>query len=169
MITGLPTQQGLSNLSISGFLGFEHSTRYFNDDQLNVIAEGGTTIFSQDGSDQPLFIRHQLTTDRSAIKYQELSITKNVDYIAKFLRSTYAPYVGQYNITDTTMDVLKTAAQAVINFLKDSTRIAKFGGVIRSGSLVSLAESTTQLDTVEMRFSFAIPVPLNNIDITVQV
>ena len=169
LITGLPTQQGLSNLSISGFLGFEHSTRYFNDDQLNVIAEGGTTIFSQDGSDQPLFIRHQLTTDRSAIKYQELSITKNVDYIAKFLRSTYAPYVGQYNITDTTMDVLKTAAQAVINFLKDSTRIAKFGGVIRSGSLVSLAESTTQLDTVEMRFSFAIPVPLNNIDITVQV
>lgn len=169
LITGLPTQQGLTNLSISGFLGFEHSTRYFNEDQLDTIAGGGTMIFSQEGSDQPLFIRHQLTTDRSAIKFQELSITKNVDFISKFLRTTYAPYVGQYNITDTTLDGLRTTAQAVINYLKDSARVPKFGGVIRSGSLVSIAESTTQLDTVEMRFSFAIPVPLNSIDITVQV
>jgi len=169
LVTGLPTQQGLTNLATSGFLGFEHSTRYFNEDQLDTIADGGTTIFLQEGSDQPLYIRHQLTTDRSAIKFQELSITKNVDFIAKFLRTTYAPYVGQYNITDTTMDALRTTAQAVINYLKDSTRVAKFGGVIRSGTLVSIVESQTQIDTVEMRFSFAIPVPLNYIDITVQV
>ena len=126
-------------------------------------------IFAQDGADQPLYVRHQLTTDRSAIKFQEYSITKNVDFIAKFWRNTYAKYIGQYNIVDTTMDSLKTTAGAGIKFLKENTRIPKFGGVIRSGALTSIKESDTQIDTVIIRFAFSIPVPLNQIDITIQV
>ena len=108
LTTGLPTQQGFTNLAVSGFLGFKHSTRYFTEEELDNIADGGTLIFAQDGADQPLYVRHQLTTDRSAIKFQEYSITKNVDFIAKFWRNTYAKFIGQYNIVDTTMDALKT-------------------------------------------------------------
>ena len=169
LTTGLPTQQGFTNLAVSGFLGFSHSTRYFTEEELDNIADGGTMIFAQDGADQPLYVRHQLTTDRSAIKFQEYSITKNVDFIAKFWRNTYAKFIGQYNIVDTTMDSLKTTAGAGIKFLKDNTRIPKFGGVIRSGNLKSIKESDTQIDTVLIGFSFSIPVPLNNIDITIQV
>jgi len=169
LTTGLPTQQGFTNLAVSGFLGFEHSTRYFTEEELDNIADGGTMIFAQDGLDLPLYVRHQLTTERSAIKFQEYSITKNVDFIAKFWRNTYAKFIGQYNIVDTTLDSLKTTAGAGIKFLKDNTRVAKFGGVIRGGNLVSIKESDTQIDTVIIRFSFSIPVPLNHIDITIQV
>jgi len=169
LVTGLPTQQGFTNLAISGFLGFAHSTRYFTEAELDNIADGGTMILAQDGPSQPLYIRHQLTTDRSAIKFQEFSITKNVDYIAKFLRTTFSKYIGQYNIVDTTMDALRATAGAAIKFLQDKTKVPKFGGVIRSGTLVSLAESTDQIDTVNAQFSFAIPVPLNNIDIVIEV
>lgn len=167
--TGLPTQQGFTNLSISGFLGLKHSSGYFNDTQLDIIADGGTMILAQDVPEAPLFIRHQLTTDRSSIKFQEFSVTKNVDFIAKFLRDTYKGFPGRYNIIDTTLDELRTVAKAVLTFLKEDTRLPRIGGVIRSGSLVKVEESTTQIDTVKMRFKFDIPIPLNNLDITIEV
>lgn len=168
MISGLPTQQGFTHLSISGFLGFEHSTGYFSDLQLDTIAEGGTMILSQDGEDQPLYIRHQLTTDRSSIKFQELSITKNVDFTAKFIRRTYAPFVGQYNIVTTTMDELRTTAKAILSFLKEDTKLPRIGGVIKSGTLASLMEHPTQIDSVVSRFAFDFPIPLNNMYITIE-
>lgn len=169
MVSGLPTQQGFTHLTISGFLGLKHSTGYFNDEQLDIIAGGGTFIFGQSGDQQPLFVRHQLTTDTSAIKFQELSVTKNVDFIAKFLRNTFAPFIGVYNIVDTTFDELRGSAKATITFLKDETRLPRIGGVIRSGSLTQLVQSTANIDTVLMTFSFDIPIPLNNLQITIQV
>ena len=168
LTTGLPTQQGFTNLSVSGFLGLDHSSRYFTEEELDNIADGGTMILAQEGPQQPLYVRHQLTTDRSSVKFQEYSVTKNVDFIAKFLRDTYAGYIGQYNIVDTTLDALRTTATAAVKFLKDK-RVPKFGGVIKTGTLISLVESTTQIDTVEMRFGFSIPIPLNHIDITIEV
>lgn len=168
LTTGLPTQQGLTNLAVSGFLGFEHSTRYFTEEELDEIADGGTLIFAQDEPSTPLFVRHQLTTDRSSIKFQEYSVTKNVDYIAKFWRTTYRPFIGQYNIIDTTLDVLKTTCTSGLKFLIESS-VPRFGGVIRSGTLKGLVESDTAIDTVNIRISHNIPIPLNNIDIVIEV
>lgn len=168
LTTGLPTQQGFTNLAVSGFLGLEHSSRYFTEEELDVIADGGTMILAQEGPQQPLYVRHQLTTDRSSIKFQEYGVTKNVDFIAKFLRDSYGRFIGQYNIVDTTMDALRITGTAAIKFLQNR-KVPKFGGVIRNGSLKSLVESTTQIDTVEMRFGFSIPIPLNHIDITIEV
>lgn len=169
LCTGLPSQQGFTNLSVSGFLGFQHSSKYFTDTQLNTIADGGTLIFAQDGPQQPLFIRHQLTTNRAAIKFQELSFTKNVDFAAKFIRGTYKPFIGQYNITDTTLDQLKTTANAVLTFLRETTRRDRIGGVIRSGQLSKAVEDPTQIDTILLTFVLNMPVPLNNLAITIQV
>lgn len=169
LTSGLPTQQGLTNLAISGFLGLNHSTRYFTEEELDNIADGGTMVLAQDQESTPLYVRHQLTTDRSAIKFQEYSVTKNVDFIAKFWRQTYARFIGQYNIVNTTLDNLRTTGNAGIGFLRDKTKVPKFGGVIRSGQLVSLVESETAIDTVEIRFSHGIPIPLNHIDIVVEV
>ena len=169
LVTGLPSQQGFTNLSVSGFLGLKHSSKYFTDAQLNTIADGGTMVFAQDGAQQPLYVRHQLTTNRSAIKFQELSFTKNVDYAAKFIRTSYKPFIGTYNIVDTTLDGLRTQASSIITFLRDTTRRERIGGVIRSGKLQSLAEDPTQIDTVLIKFNLNMPVPLNNLGITIQV
>lgn len=168
LTTGLPTQQGFTNLTVSGFLGYINGSERFEEDQLDNIADGGVMIFQQEVAEAPLYIRHQLTTDRSAIKFQEYSVTKNVDFIAKFARNSFTQYIGKYNIVDSTLDELKGTAQAVIKFLSEETKQNAIGGVIRSGRLVSLEEGTN-IDSVLIRFSFDIPIPLNNIDITVQV
>ena len=92
-----------------------------------------------------------------------------MDYIAKFVRDAYKRFIGQYNIIDTTLDELKTTAQGIVTFLVEKTRVPRIGGVARSGTLVSLEEDETQIDTVLMRFSWNIPIPLNHIDITIEV
>lgn len=170
LITGLPTQQGLTNLDIALFTGVVHSTQYFTNDQLNVIAGGGVMIFVQDVLNQTaLFCRHQLTSDTSAIKFQELSITKNVDFIAKFIRVNQQKFLGQYNIVDSTLDDLKHSASGIITYLRDNTKLPKIGGVIKSGVLKSLAQDTVNIDSVIEQFSLDIPIPLNNLDVTLYV
>ena len=169
LITGLPSQQGFTNLTLSGFLGFEHSSRYFKESDLNTIAGGGTFILAQEGEGQALFIRHQLTTDTSTIQFQELSITKNVDFAAKFIRNNYKSFIGVYNVTDATLDEIKSRAKALITFLQETTRQPRIGGVIRSGTLTRASESETQPDTVLLTFRCNFPVPLNNIDIDLEV
>jgi hypothetical protein len=96
-------------------------------------------------------------------------VTKNVDFMAKFIRTSYKSPIGKYNIVDTTMDYLKTVAQADIKFLRDRTRLPYIGGNIRSGELKSLVEDPDQIDTVGMKFAFVIPIPLNYIDIEMEV
>jgi hypothetical protein len=170
LTTGLPTQQGLTNLSIGYFTGVKHSTKYFDRNQLNTIAGGGVMIFAQDVIDvTQLYVRHQLTTDTSAIKFQEYSITKNVDFIAKFIRNNHRQFIGQYNIVESTFDDLKSNATGIIRYLTENTRIPRFGGVISSGRLVSIEQDPQNIDTIIERWSLAIPVPLNNLDITIVV
>jgi hypothetical protein len=168
LTTGLPTQQGFTNLSFSGFLGLLHSTGYFSPTDLDTIAGGGTMIMAQDGPQQALYVRHELTTDTSSIKFQEYMVTKNVDFIAKFLRTTFKPYIGLYNIVQSTLDTLKTTAQAALKFLNGNP-LPKIGSVIISGTLTSIAQDSTQIDTVDMVFTLNIPIPLNDLDITINV
>jgi len=170
LTTGLPTQQGLTNLSVSVYQGLVHSTKYFNDDQLDIIADGGVMIFAQEVLNVSApYIRHQLTTDRSAIKFQEYSVTKNVCFIQKFIRQNHQIFIGQYNIVEGTFDDLRTAAKANTDFLRDSTRRPKIGGVIKSGRLVELSQDPVNIDTVVERYKLDIPIPLNNLDITIVV
>lgn len=170
LTTGLPTQQGLTNLPVSMYTGVVHSTKYFDRDQLNTIADGGVMIFVQDILDQTaLYVRHQLTTDRSAIKFQEYSVTKNVDFIAKFVRINHKQFIGQYNIVDGTFDDLKTNAKGICNYLAERTKLPKLGGVIKSGRLLSAVQDVQNIDTIIERYEMNIPIPLNNLDITIVV
>lgn len=167
LTTGLPTQQGLTNLSVSTYVGVVHSTKYFDADQMNAIADGGVMIFVQDILDQTaLYVRHQLTTDRSAIKFQEYSVTKNVDFIAKFIRNNHKQFIGQYNIVDSTFDDLKTNAKGISTYLKEATRAPKIGGVVRSMKLQSIIQDPVNIDSIQEQYSADIPIPLNNLDIT---
>lgn len=170
LTTGLPTQQGFTNTSISLFSGVKYSTKYFTNDQLNLIADGGVMIFIQEVLDQTaLVVRHQLTTDRSAIKFQEFSVTKNVDFIAKFIRTYHQDFIGKYNIVDNTFEDLKTMAKGICTFLAESTKLPKIGGVIRNGRLETVQQDPVNIDTILERYVFDIPIPLNNLDITIVV
>jgi len=168
LTAGLPSQAGFTNLSITGFVGRENSDDLFSDTQLDSIATGGSMILVQTVSGAPLITRHQLTTDTSTIFFQEFSVTKNVDLLARFFRDLFAPFIGIYNITDTLLDVLKTRGEGGIAFLLNA-RVQRVGAPIRRGTLANIAESATQPDTVEIDIDVDVPLPLNNLQVTLLV
>lgn len=165
MTAGLPSQAGFTNLAVTGLVGREHSDDLFSDTQLDTIAGGGNMIFIQPVADAALSIRHQLTTDLTTIYYQEFSVTKNVDLIARFFRDLYAPFLGIYNITDGLLDLLKTRGEGGLSYLLDQ-RAPRVGAPIRSGQLTSIQESEILPDTVEIEIDVSVPLPLNNIKLT---
>lgn len=164
MTAGLPSQSGFTNLSLTGFVGRENSDDKFSDTQLDTIAGGGNMILTQPVAGAALSVRHQLTTDLSTIFFQEYSITKNVDLIARFFRQLYAPFIGIYNITEGLLDLLKTRGEGGISFLKEQ-RAPRVGAPLRSGALTSIAESETQPDSVEIEVDVDVPVPLNKVNL----
>ena len=168
MTAGLPSQAGFTNLSITGFVGRENSDDLFSDAQLDIIAGGGNLILTQPVPDAALGVRHQLTTDLSTIYFQEYSVTKNVDLIARFFRSVYRPFIGIYNITDGLLDLLKTKGESGLSFLK-SQRVQRLGAPIRSGELTRIEESLIQPDSIEIDIDIDVPLPLNNIKLTLLV
>lgn len=168
LTAGLPSQAGLTNMSVTGFVGREDSDDLFSDTQLDTIAGGGNMVFTQPVVDAALSIRHQLTTDVSTIYFQEYSVTKNVDLIARFFRGLFRPFLGIYNITDGLMDVLKTRGEGGIEFLK-SQRAPRVGAPLRSGQMSRIEESSSQPDTVEIDIAISVPLPLNNITLTLLV
>ena len=125
-------------------------------------------MFIQTVPGAALTCRHQLTTDVSTIYYQEFSVTKNVDLVARFFRGLFKPFLGQYNITDGLFDLLKTRGEGGLQFLLNA-RVAKIGAPIKSGSMTSIAESTTEPDTVEIEMDIDVPLPLNKIRLTLLV
>lgn len=168
LTSGLPSQQGFTNLTVTGFVGRANSDDIFSDVQLDTIAGGGNMIFVQPVPDTALLIRHQLTTDLSTIFFQEFSVTKNVDLIARFFRGLYRPFLGIYNITDGLMDILKTRGESGISFLL-AQRSPRIGAPLRNGSLARIEESEIQPDTVEIDIDISVPLPLNNIKLTLLV
>jgi hypothetical protein len=161
MVAAKPPQQGFTNYPMTGLTGVA-GTEKFSKKQLNVIAGGGTYILAQDASDGPVFSRHQLSTDTSSIETRELSITKVVDFTAKFLRLSIRKFIGSNNINDGLMDALGTTISAVLKFLESS-------GVLSGANLNNIVQDSVNKDTVLIDVTLDVPYPCNYIRLTLAV
>lgn len=152
-------QQGFTNFPITGFTGVFGSNDVFNQTQMNVGAAGGTYWVIQNVAGGPLSCRHQLTTDLTSIETRELSITKVVDFTAKFMRSGLRNFIGKFNITQPFLDTLSTVVQGQLSFLTES-------GVIVGGDLNNIIQDSTAPDTVLIDVTLDVPYPCNYIRLT---
>jgi hypothetical protein len=159
MIAKFPPQQGFTNLPMTGFTGVKGSNDTYSVKQLNQMAGGGTYILIQEAQGAPLTCRHQLSTDLSAIEKRELSITKVVDYCAKFLRTGLRNFIGTFNITQPFLDTLSTVIHGMLGFLTEN-------GIILGGDLNNLIQSKDQPDLVLVDITLDVPFPCNYIRLT---
>lgn len=158
----LPPQQGFTNYPITGFTGVSGSNDVFNEHQLNVGAGGGVYWVVQDIPGGPLVCRHQLTTDLTSIETREYSITKIVDFVAKFMRAGLRNFIGKYNVTQSFLDTLSTVIQGQLGFLTEA-------GVIIGGDLNNIIQDEKAPDTVLVDVTLDIPYPCNYIRLTLVV
>lgn len=164
LISGLPPQQPMSRLGLVGVEQVLHNRvdKWFNRVQMNTIAEGGVLIVEQIESTDIPYIRHQLTTDTSDVKHQEVSITKSVDYIDRIVRQEFNPYIGKYNINDPVLSKLRNVAGAIVSFVEGQND-PNAGPLVNEMRFEELDVSEQNADEVVASIYLDMPIPLNNI------
>lgn len=161
MVAGQPPQQGFTNFPITGITGVVGPEK-FTKKQLNVMAGGGTYILMQDVPGGAIFCRHQLSTDLTSIETRELSITKVVDFVAKFLRGGVRKFIGTNNVTKELLDSIGTTIQGMLAFLIDT-------GVLNGANLNNIVQDISAPDTVLVDVTLDVPFPCNYIRLTLVV
>jgi len=160
MVSGLPSQQGLTRISIAGISAVKNSSDYFNTTQLDKIADGGTMILMQLSSTSPPYIRHQLSTDMSVYEFRELSFVKNFDFVSYICKDVLDGFIGRYNVTMSTLGALETVLSAVLESLKLSS-VARIGSPVIDYKINSVTQLEDQKDRVEIYVDVEFPYALN--------
>jgi len=162
MVSQQPPQQGFTNFPMTGYTRVVGSNDSFSNTQMNTAAGGGTYWVIQEVANGPLTSRHQLTTDMTSIEKREFSITRVVDYCAKFMRAGLRNFIGKFNITQGFLDTLSTVVQGQLSFLTET-------GVLIGGDLNNIVQDTDAPDTVLIDCTLDVPYPCNYIRLTLVV
>lgn len=162
MAAGLPSHQGFTRISIAGISGLKHSNDYFNQTQMDAIADGGTFIFQQANPSSAPYVRHQLTTDMSTLEFREFSFVKNFDYVSYIMLDVMDQFLGKYNITSSTLSILESAASGTLESLR-LYNLPKIGSPVLDYSIDSVAQLDSLRDRVEMYIGVDFPYVLNTI------
>jgi hypothetical protein len=158
MVAAQPPQQGFTNFPITGLTGVSGPEK-FTRRQLNIMAGGGTYILVQDAPGGAVYCRHQVSTDLTMVETRELSITKVVDFVAKFLRLGVRRFIGVNNINANLLDTLGATVHAILQFLDE-------GGVLNGFSVNNIAQDKSNPDTVLIDVTLQVPYPCNYIRLT---
>jgi hypothetical protein len=162
MVGEYPPQQPFSNMPLTGYTTVNHSYPYFTDSQLNTIAGGGGYIIFQPEGSTALVCRHQLTTDVSTVTKRELSVTKALDFAAKFYRLSVRSFVGRYNITGETLDFLSMIVHAASEYLIENQ-------VLLGADQGKPVVSTSEPDHIQIEIDVEVGIPGNKVTITLVV
>ncbi len=141
LISGKKPADPLTNANVAGLTGLKNSSGYFTKAHLDRMAGGGTCILVQDAPNQPVKVRHQLSTDTSSVERREISVTTALDYISAVYRATLDPQIGIVNITDELLTDIGTKADGLNQGFIDQ-------GIVRNATLLSVEEDPLQPDRI---------------------
>ena len=167
-VATVPTQQGLTNLPIAGIADLVHSNFFFTKTQLNTMAGAGTCIYAQRSQGGVPYCRHELTTDMADIISQEIMITKNVDALQYYFKSLMLPFVGKFNITADTLQVMYQVLDSGATNL-EKQKLPLIGAPLRSHQILSVAQNPQAADSSIIVIRCETPIPNNYVDITLVV
>jgi len=155
-ISGQPPEQGHTNLPIAGPTALKFSTDFFSESNLNIVAEGGNYIMTNVAG--TVASRHQLSTNMNSVEQRELSITKTVDYTAKYIRKALVGFIGRSLITPSFL----TIVGAIINGL--GLTLVKEGH-INAFTLNGVKQDEVQKDVVRVSLAIKPMYPVNYIKV----
>lgn len=159
MVGQLPPQQSFTRYPMTGYTKVIGSNDKFNSRQLNVMAGGGAWVLIQEAQGAPIISRFAITTDLTSIEVRTDSITKVVDFVAKFLRRSLLNYIGRFNVTQGFLDSLSNVIEGLGGFLIES-------GVLLGFNLSLIQQDKDAPDTVLVSVGLDVPFPCNFIRLT---
>jgi len=164
MVAGLPSHQGFTYIGIAGIQQIYNSNFYFTDSQITDLRDGGWYVFVQDSETSLPYTVHEVTTDVSAYELGEFMNVKNFDYIATYMKEVLEQFLGKYNITTETLEMIRSSLNAAGAYLQ--LRIyPKIGVPLLGFDVTSLTQSATEKDMVEVYMDISLPYVLNKISL----
>lgn len=164
LVSGVVPHQPLTNVEVAGFDDFTRSYKYFNETQLNRMAEAGVWIVTEDRDGTP-HTRHALTTDNLDLNRREEMIRRNVDSMSYLFYRRLKPYIGRTNAQPGMVKVLEYEVTRIIDFLKTNGNTAELGSQLITGSIRKLQIHPLLKDRIEIVLDLVVPAPLNNIEL----
>lgn len=164
LASGVVPHQPLTNVEVAGFDDFTRSYAYFNETQLNRLAEAGTWIVTEDRDGTP-HTRHGLTTDNTDLNRREEMIRRNVDSISYLFYRRLKPYIGRANAQPGMLRVLGYETRAIITYLKGNGYTNELGGQLTDATIRTLQIHPLLKDRIELVIDLVVPAPLNNIEL----
>ena len=161
LVSAKSPSAGHTNSSVSGTNRTWGGADIFSQSRLDTVAAGGRFIMEQTGISSPINIRHQMSTDRTSVESQELSVVKAIDYVSKYVRDGVKPYIGSFNITASFLKLVKTVLNAQGAFLRTE-------GVLDDFKVVKVEQNPSQKDQVLVEISVLVQYPVNYIKISLQ-
>lgn len=166
--SGVAPNQGLTNLEIAGFDDVDRTVNLFNKSQLNTMANAGVFIVTAT-DDGTIITRHGLTTaGYGDLLTQEESIIANVDSMSYVFLDRVADMIGVYNVTPATLDLIELRLEGTIEYFKE-VRVERIGGQLTDGSIIDVRQHTLLKDRVIADLELTVPVPLNNLVVSLQI
>jgi hypothetical protein len=134
---------------------------------LNDMAEVGCFLVTQEPQLSLLTVRHGITTgDYSNVNTREESIISNVHSIKFALFDVLNPYIGQSNLTSSTMALITTSINGLAQSLLSANANSALGGQITSLEILKLRQSPVAKDTLLVEVEIGVPGPTNRIRLT---
>lgn len=160
---GNPSQQGFTNMGISGVSRIYNSSEYFTEKHLTDLSNGGVYVFVQDNPDALPYSIHEVTTDILALETGEYMLVKNFDFIATTFLNALFPFLGRWNIHADTIRFIRNSLYATIANLQ-SRYVARIGAPLTSASIDDVFQAThLSEDRIEAYVSVNMPMVLNTL------
>jgi hypothetical protein len=164
LVSGVVPHQPLTNVEVAGFDDYTRSYKYFNETQLNRMAEAGTWIVTEDRDGTP-HTRHAVTTDNLDLNRREEMIRRNVDSMSYLFLRRLRPFIGRTNAQEGMVRRLRFEVTAIIDFLKANGFTEELGSQLIDGEISKLQIHPLLKDRIEIVLNLTVPAPLNNIEL----
>jgi len=161
MIAGLPSHQGITNLTIAG-ISKVYGPDAFTDEQLTKLSDAGWCIFTQETATQAPYCIHGVTTDTSAVEFAEIMSVKNFDYVASVIAAQLNRFVGTWNLNDETLGFIRLSIGNAIKRLMDK-KAPRIGAPLISANIKSVGPSDIAADRADAYVELVMPKTLNTI------
>lgn len=162
--SGLPAQQGLTNIGVAGIADIKHSNFYFTRAQMNTMAAAGTLLMIQEVAGAIPFVRHSLTTDMTVLQYREVQQVKNIDFLSYYFHDKLKGFIGKYNITPDSLQTLRTTINASGKLLQGKV-LPKIGPPLLTFTIKTLKQDEANKDQVIIELPVTIPTVMNYINL----
>ncbi len=164
MGAGFPVQQGFTNIGVAGISDLYNSNYYFSRTDLNAMAEKGTLLFVQATQKGIPYVRHELTTDISVLEYREVLVVKNWDFLSYYYHDKLSPFIGSWNITSDTMNIIRQTIVASSELLI-TKKLPKIGPPLLGYTINSIAQDANNKDNLNVNLQIQVVYPLNYLNL----